>query len=125
MESFFPEETWPGHLVFLQMLVSVITTLWQHHPEGMEWPVICLFVSHGISFAQNYLGKREYTFLTVGKLMTQPYKRIVILHIAIIAGGVPIMILGSPIPLLCILVLLKICMDIYLHLNEHTIDVND
>ena len=44
--------------------------------------------------------------------MMRPYKRIVLMHVAIIAGGVPIMMLGSPVPLLCILVFLKIGMDV-------------
>ena len=125
MESVFAGESWPGPLFFLQLLVSVITTLWRHHPEGMEWPVICLFVSHGISFVQNYLLKMEYASLTVTELMKQPYKRIVILHVAIIAGAAPIMMLGSPVPLLCILVLLKLGMDVYLHVKEHKIDTDD
>jgi len=125
MQSIFPKEPWPAQLVFLQLMGSVVRSLWRSHPEGMEWPVIFLFVSHGISFMQNYLGNREYALWTVGKLMTQPYKRIVILQITIIAGGVPTMMLGSPIPLLCILVFLKLCVDIPLHMNEHKIKTDD
>ncbi len=125
MQSIFPKEPWPGQLVILQLMSSVVTSLWRSHPEGMEWPVIFLFVSHGISFMQNYLGNREYALWTVGKLMTQPYKRIVILQITIIAGGVPTMMLGSPIPVLCILVFLKLCVDIPLHMREHKIKTDD
>jgi len=113
-------ENWPGHLIFLQMLVSVISTLWHNHPPGMEWLVIALLISHGTSFITNYLGKGEHGTLTIKKLMNQHYKRIVLLHLTIIAGGVPIMILGSPTPLLCILVFLKVGMDIYFHIREHT-----
>ena len=51
--------------------------------------------------------------------MSRPYTRIVLLHVAIIAGGVPIMMLGSPVPLLCILVILKIGMDVWLHIKSH------
>ena len=125
VESLFPKGPWSGQLLILQLMRSVVTSLWRNHPEGMEWPVIFLFVSHGISFTQNYLGKGEYAVWTVAKLMTQPYKRIVILHITIIAGGVPIMMLGSPIPLLCILVFLKLCVDISLHIKEHKIRTDD
>ena len=124
-ESFFPKQTWPGHLVFVQLLVSVISRLWHNHPAGMEWPVLCLFVSHGISFVQNYLGKKEYASLTMQTLMGQPYKRIMILHVAIIAGAMPVMALCSPVALLCILVLIKICVDIHLHLAEHRIATGD
>jgi hypothetical protein len=113
------QDPWPGPLVFLQLLVSVIARLWESRPAGMEWPVLCLVVSHGISFIRNYLIGGEYLTLTIGKLMSRPYTRIVLLHVAIIAGGVPIMMLGSPVPLLCILVILKIGMDVWLHTKSH------
>ena len=51
--------------------------------------------------------------------MNRPYKRVVLLHVAIIAGGMPIMMLDSPVPLLFILVLLKIYLDIRLHTKSH------
>ena len=114
-----PQHSWPGPLIFLQLLVSVITQLWESRPAGMEWPVLCLVISHGISFIRNYLIGGEYLTLTIGKLMGRPYTRIVLLHVAIIAGGVPIMMLGSPVPLLCILVFLKIGMDVWLHIKSH------
>ena len=118
--EFFPEPTWPLHLVFVQLLIAVITRLWEHHPPGMEWPVLALFVSHGVSFVQNFLLGGEYRTLTVQKLMARPYTRIVILHVAIIAAAMPVMVLGSPVPLLCILVLLKIGVDLWLHVKSHT-----
>lgn len=118
-KSLFPGDPWPCHFVFLQLLFGVIAQLWREHPAGMQWPVLCLFVSHGISFVHNYLLKKEYASLTLRQLMGQPYKRIVILHVAIIAGGALIMALGSPRPLLSILVFLKIWLDIYLHVKEH------
>jgi hypothetical protein len=118
-DIFAPQDPWLGPLVFVQLLVSVIARLWESRPPGMEWPVLCLVVSHGISFIRNYLIGGEYLTLTIGKLMSRPYRRIVLLHVAIIAGGVPIMILGSPVPLLCILVVLKVGVDIWLHTKSH------
>lgn len=112
------KQTWPGPLVLLQMLVSVINSLWQIRPPGMEWTVAVLFLSHGFSFMQNYLGKKEYSSFTAMKLLIQPYKRILILHLTVIAGAVPIMMYGSPVLLLCALVLFKIGMDILLHMKE-------
>lgn len=119
---FHPDNSWPGPLVILQMLGSVIVSLWQKHPPGMAWPVACLFLSHGISFLQNFLSKKEYNDLNSQKLMIQPYKRIVVLHITVIAGALPIMMFGSPVPLLFVLVFLKTGMDIFLHMKEHRID---
>jgi hypothetical protein len=120
-EPFLSGAAWPGFLVFVQLLVSVIAQLWESRPAGMEWPVLSLFASHGVSFIQNYLLGREYTSLSMENLMIRPYKRIAILHVAIIAGGMPVMVLGSPVPLLCILVLLKICLDIHLHMKSHRV----
>ncbi|MGC9325930.1 MAG: DUF6498-containing protein [Desulfomonilia bacterium] len=114
----FPH-TWPGPLVFVQMLVSVIIHLWQNRPPGMEWPLLCLVLSHGMSFVQNYLGRQEYTSFSLNTLMGLPYKRIVLMHVAIIAGGLPVMVLGSPVPLLIVLVFLKIGLDIWLHQRSH------
>ena len=114
-----PGHDWPGPLVFVQLLVSVVSQLWESRPEGMEWPVLMLVASHGVSFVQNYLRGGEYKALTLSKLMSQPYKRIVITHIAIIAGGVPVMALGSPAPLLVILIAMKIGMDIWMHIRSH------
>ncbi len=119
MDALSLQDPWPGPLVFVQLLVSVITRLWESRPPGFEWPAIGLVVSHGISFIRNYLIGGEYLARPIGKLMSRPYKRIVLMHVAIIAGGVPIMMLGSPVPLLCILVILKIVMDIWLHTRSH------
>ena len=117
--SVFPKDTWPGPLVFVQLLVSVIGRLWESRPAGMEWAVMGLIASHGTSFVQHYLLAGEYRSLTMNNLMSRPYKRIVLLHVAIIAGAMPIMMLGSPVPLLCILVILKVGLDIWLHNKSH------
>ncbi|MBN2211733.1 MAG: hypothetical protein JW709_10100 [Sedimentisphaerales bacterium] len=113
------DNAWPCHFVFLQILFGVIAALWRHHPAGIQWPILGLILSHGVSFVQNYLGKKEYAKLTLNELMGQPYKRIVILHVAIIAGGFAVMALDAPLGLLCILILLKIGLDIHLHHREH------
>ena len=118
-DALFPETTSAGLFVFFELLVSVLRGLWRDPPPGFLWPVLGLFASHGISFVQNFLLGGEREVLTIGKLMSQPYKRIVFLHIAILAGGVPVLLLDSPVALLIILVLLKIVLDITLHTREH------
>lgn len=110
---------WLGPLMLIGLLVSVIARLWESRPPGMEWPVLCLFASHGVSFVQNYLIGREQARLNMGQLMVQPYARIMLLHVAIIAGGVLVMHFGSPVPLLVVLIGLKIAMDIALHYWSH------
>ena len=117
--SVFPEAAWAGPLVFLQLLGGVVTNLWQGLPQGMEWVVLALLASHGLSFIQNYLLGGEYAETTVGQQMMRPYKRIAILHVTILAGGVPVMLSGSPKALVVLLILIKAGIDGVLHVREH------
>ncbi len=112
-------DSWIGPLVFLQLLYGVVMQLWQSRPAGLDWPVLGLAVSHGVSFVKNFLIGKEYMSLKLNELMMRPYKRIVLMHVAIIAGGVLVMKLGSPAVLLCILIFFKIVMDIWLHARSH------
>ena len=112
---------WWGPLIFIQLLFSLINKIWASRPPEMIWAVIGLFISHGISFVENYILHQEYKTITLKKLMHQPYQRIVVMHIAIIAGGIFVMKLHSPLPLLIILILLKIFFDLYLHKKSHTV----
>ena len=110
---------WWGPLVFIQLLVSVIAKIWSSRPPEMIWAVIGLAISHGVSFVENYLLGGEYKRTSLRKLMRQPYQRIVVMHIAILAGGIFVMKLNSPMPLMIILVLLKIFFDLHLHTKSH------
>lgn len=76
-------------------------------------------VSHGISFYENYIGKEEYKKISLNKLFSQPYTRIVLLHITIIALGFSVALLGSPIFALILLVVLKTGIDLLAHKKEH------
>lgn len=111
--------SWPFFLVFVELLLNVIEAVLAQAPP--EWIIafIGLTISHGYSFATNFLFGRERYHTTVSELMAAPYKRIVILHIAVIAGGFGISALGEPLVLLLALIALKIVVDIHLHRVEH------
>ncbi len=117
--QFSPGTDWPGPLVFPQMLLNVARQVLAAAPDALLWAIAALLLSHGLSFLLNYLGNREHEGQTTKTIMTAPYKRIVVLHIAIIAGGFLVMSLGSPVGLLIALVALKIAMDIMLHRRSH------
>jgi len=87
-------------------------------PLSMYIAFVCLFFSHGVSFVNNYFYKGERNRTNLGKLMGQPYGRIVVLHIAVLFGGFLTMTLGSPVGVLLVLVLLKTIIDVKLHLRE-------
>ena len=110
---------WPCFLVFVQMLFNVSRYMYSVIPPQVRLAVLALFVSHGVSFVQNYLLKGEYTTAKPDKLMGSPYGRVVVMHIAILAGGFLTMAVGSPAPLLVVLVGLKTILDVSLHNREH------
>jgi len=85
----------------------------------MTGALAVLFLSHGVSFVRNYLLKGEFASANLLKLMITPYGRMVVMHIAIIAGGFLTMTLGSPLGLLVVLIALKTVIDVKLHLWEH------
>ncbi len=78
-----------------------------------------LLLSHTTSFINNYLGRQEYQRATLEQLMRQPYSRVLILHVVVLAGGFVVMFLGQPLPALALLVVLKTAFDLRAHLREH------
>jgi hypothetical protein len=84
----------------------------------LGWAILGLAVSHGVSFVTNYLGKGEYQRVGLSQLMSQPYGRIVVMHIAILFGGFLVMALHSPTPALLLLVALKTAFDLGSHGGE-------
>lgn len=115
----FPGDPWPLFLVFPQLLFNVAAQVLALAPT--EWLVTfcALVISHGISFVVNFLHGPERDEVTVKQLMGAPYGRVVVLHIAIIFGGIAVMALGQPVYMLIVLVLMKLGMDVGLHLREH------
>jgi hypothetical protein len=88
----------------------------------LGWSIIGLAASHAVSFAVNYVGAGEYRQANPINLMQQPYGRVIVLHITIIAGGFLVAILQSPGVGLLLLVALKIGLDLRSHLREHRWD---
>ena len=95
-------------------------TVWQQVLNyQLLWGALALFVSHGVSFFQNYIRAKEYQQSKLAELMEQPYGRVVILHLTIIFGGFLVMIFGSPVIGLIFLIVLKTVIDIRAHLKQH------
>ena len=88
--------------------------------NGLSWvALVALFISHGWSFVENYMGKREHERLTPSEAMALPYRRMAIMHIALLAGGFLLARSGEPLIGLVLLVLVKIVMDVRFHKREH------
>lgn len=112
-------DPWPFFLVFPQLLFNVVREVLAFSPPEWFIPFGALVISHGVSFVLNFLLGGERDEMSLSKLMGAPYGRIVLLHIAIIVGGMGAMALGQPVAMLVILVLLKSALDVRLHLREH------
>jgi len=82
--------------------------------------VVALALSHGFSYAWNYLGKGEFRRVAVPGLMAGPYARVVVLHVALIGGGFLVMALKSPLGGLVLLLALKVGLDVVAHVREHS-----
>ena len=85
----------------------------------LRWALLALFISHGISFVVNFLGRKEYIGMTTQKLMSDPYQRIILMHVTIIFGGWLVMLLKAPILALALLILLKTGADLSAHQKQH------
>ncbi len=86
--------------------------------QHLWWCVAALAASHLWSFAVNFIGRGEYRRTAVPILMFQPYARIIILHIAILIGGIIAMALGSNVFVLLLLIVGKTLLDLTLHLAQ-------
>jgi hypothetical protein len=87
---------------------------------GLWAPLAVLFASHFFSFAWNYLYRGEFRSAELTKLMITPYGRVVVLHVAILLGGMAAMALGSPLWALLVLLALKVALDFKAHVKEHS-----
>jgi hypothetical protein len=88
-------------------------------PGGLWGTVGLLAVSHGISFVNNFIGRNEYQRISPQEQMMQPYQRVILLHVTVLAGGFIVMLLGQPLLALVLLVLLKTGVDLRAHIQEH------
>jgi hypothetical protein len=114
-----PGASWPGPLVVIQKILYFGQQILDAAPPEFGWACIALLLSHGASFLLLFVGQQEYRHTSVDALMAAPYKRIMVLHVAVIIGGFMVIELGQPLGLLLALVALKIVMDIMLHKRTH------
>jgi hypothetical protein len=78
-----------------------------------------MVASHGGSFLWNFVGRGEYRDVSPGQQMTEPYRRVFVLHLTIVLGAFLVASAGSPLALLVLMVVLKTGFDAAAHLREH------
>lgn len=102
------------------LVMHVVTSIFGSAGALWWWAFIALAVSHGVSFLLNWIGQGEYRNETTGTLMTAPYRRLMVLQITVILGGIAVTEMGSPVYLVVVLVLVKIALDVLMHRREHS-----
>ena len=89
--------------------------------NGLLWAAIALVASHGVSFYTHYLKPRAFDDANAGKAMFEPYKRVVILHVVLLAGAFAADAFGASVAPLLLLIGLKIAVDLASHRREHAV----
>jgi hypothetical protein len=87
---------------------------------GLWLPLAVLAASHVFSFFWNYLHRGEFRRAQLSVLMAQPYARVMVLHVVLLAGGFAATLLGSPVWALLLLIALKTGLDWKAHVKEHS-----
>jgi hypothetical protein len=83
------------------------------------WPaLLLLFISHAYSFHANFMGRKEFRGRTVQNQMSEPYKRIVFMHLVLILGGGLTLILGDSALVLMVAIAAKVWVDLKAHLKQ-------
>jgi hypothetical protein len=79
---------------------------------------LALLISHGISYQQNFLKKKEYENVSIERLMAQPYIRIAAMQFTLIFGAFLFGLFKHTAAALAILVIAKIIIDLFAHNQE-------
>ena len=100
-------------------LQGLLTDFYASAPPSFFWSLAALAVSHGVSTVQHALVRNEDAGRSANAIMSDPYGRIVVMHLVVMAGAVAVVQLGSPQLLVLALVALKVVLDVLLHVRAH------
>lgn len=116
----FGDDAW-GPLMPFAMLWDLFDWIAQHTPGLLALPLLAFVLSHGISTVIHHFVGNEDAGREADDIMFDPYKRIVALHIAILAGALVVVGAGagSAAPALMILIAIKIAIDVHQHRSAH------
>ncbi len=91
----------------------------QANIKELIYIALSMFLSHGISFVYNFVGKEEYKKTTISAQMLQPYARIMIVHFTVLIGGLLGLMFKQQLFPLLVLITGKTFADVRMHLREH------
>jgi len=111
----------PVPLMPFALLHELLQWIGREMPQLLFLPLLAFVASHGLSFIEHQLRGGEDEGRSPRQIMSDPYQRIVMLHVAIIAGAGVIIGLGggSAAPMLVMLVAAKTLLDLAQHRRVH------
>lgn len=99
-------------------LTLTVNLIVQHPAATFTFALLSLFVQHGISFITPFLMKGEYRQAKCSDLGSQPYGRIILLHVTLLAGAVLMVLTGAKAAILALLVFIKLIIDLLIFLRD-------
>jgi len=119
-DGVFPDDA-PFPLVPFVLLANLLAWIGHEIPGLLFLPLLGFVISHGLSFFEHVLVAGEDEGRSAQKIMGDPYRRIALMHVAILAGSALIISLGggTAVPMLLALVALKTWIDLSQHRKEH------
>jgi Family of unknown function (DUF6498) len=116
---------WVIHGFFVFVLSSVVTRVGMPDPirevaaePGLVIAVVALLLSHGANLVVNYFGRGEYRTAIASRQVSEPYPRMIILHMTIIFGALAVAALGQPAALVGVLVVGKTMLELSLFARQ-------
>lgn len=98
---------------------AVLYSFIENLAPAIWYGIGALVLSRLVSFIENFILRGEIFTSRVGKLMTEPYGQIIVLHAGIIFGAIILEKFNSPVWLLAVIVVLKIIVDFEQHRRRH------
>lgn len=110
---------WVVHGVFVLRFPAMFPDLAWASPGVVAAGTVGLVVSHAVSYRRNFVGGREYARTSPKRLMSAPYRRVVVLHLTVILGAFAIAAVDAPVGALAVMVVVKTALDLRAHWREH------
>ena len=101
----------PAFDISLGGLFHVVETM-ARREEGFFWSLMVIAGLQLLSFVADWLAKGRFRDSNPMTLMFEPYGRIIVLHLAIMAGMIPVLILGGPVWALVGLAIMKTLLEL-------------
>lgn len=99
------------HFMFLKTFAN-----FAHDSISFSWLVLLsalpFFIIHGKKFQEEFVETKEYEKIPLAKILFSPYKRIALLHIVVLCGGIPFIFLqNTASPFAVFLIVLKMFLE--------------